>query len=139
MADISILDKNIDDVVEPRRAPDGEYLAIVAGVKFDKIPNEKETPYADLEFRLQSPMDNQDLTGVNLSRSVYGRVWLSDNAIGGAKRDLKKFGVDVAGLKLRDAFEKIIGATAAVRVQQNKYKYDKKGVDEAEVGSWRQA
>lgn len=139
MADLSVLDSNIDDIVEPRRAPDGEYVAIVVGVKFDKFPPPKETPYADIEFRLQSPLDGQDMTGVNLSKSVYGRSWLTDNAIGGTKRDLKKFGVDVAGVKLRDAFERVVGATCVVKVEQDEYQYKKKGRDIAVVASWRQA
>lgn len=139
MADLSILDKNIDEIQEPRRAPDDDYVAIVVGVKFDKFPPPKETPYADIEFKLQTPMGNQDMTGVNLGKSVYGRSWLTDAAIGGTKRDLKKFGVDVSGVKLRDAFDRIIGATCVVTVRQNEYKYNKKGIDEAEVRAWRAA
>jgi len=139
MTDLSILDKNMDEIVEPRRVPDGEYVALVTGVKFDKFPPPKETPYADIEFKVQSAMDNQDLTGVNLNKSVYGRSWLSENALGGTKRDLKKFGVEIEGLKLRDAFDRIIGSTVVVRIEQDKYQYDKKGRDIAVVSSWRVA
>lgn len=138
MTDLSVLDMNIDDIVEPREAPDGEYIAQVSGVKFDRIPNEKQTPYADLEFKLISPQGDQDLTGVNLNRPVLGRLWLSKDAVGGAKRDLKKFGVDVSGLPLKEAFEKVIGETAVVKVIRDDYAA-KKGRDRAIIQNWRAA
>lgn len=138
MVDLAVLDSNMDEIIEPRTAPDGEYIALTTGVEFDKIPNAKETPYADVEFKLVEPLNGQDLTGVNLNRPVTGRIWLSKDALGQAKRQLKSFGIDTAGEKLRDSFDKIVGTTVVVKVVRDSYQA-KKGRDVASVYEWRPA
>jgi hypothetical protein len=139
MTDLSLMDMNIDDVQESRDLPPGGYVATVTNYKSDKIPNEKQTEYVDVEFRILEAVDGQDLAGVNLNRPVYGRIWASPAAAGAAKKELNKFGVDVTGLKFKDAFDKIVGATVRVQVGADKYFLDKRNEYRPIAKSWAAA
>lgn len=138
MTDLSILDTNLDEVQEPRQAPPGHYLATATNFKVDKIPNEKETPYADIEFRLNEALDGQDLTGVNLNRPIYGRIWLTADSLGRAKQELRKFGNPIEGTNLRAALEQIVGCVVKVKVDLDKRAADR-GYDKRLVANWEPA
>lgn len=135
MTDLSILDENTDDTVEPREPPHGEYLAQITDIE----ANTDKTPFAQIEFKLIEAMQQQDLTGVNLNRPIYtDKLWLSEKAKPYTKRDLMKFGVDIKGLKWRDSFDKLQGTTAVVTVAADEY-WASKGRDRSIVKSWRAA
>lgn len=135
MTDLSILDTDVDSVTEPRRYPDGDYLAQAIGVEFDE--NSNNTKYADVELKLLEPMAGQDLTGVNRENTLNFRIWLSAKSLGIAKGELKKFGIEMTG-NFKDLFERIPGSTVVVTVAPDDYAA-KKGRDYAKVAAIRTA
>jgi hypothetical protein len=139
MTDLAALDMNVDDVQEARTTPPGGYLAVVSNFKSDKLANEKETPFVDVEFRLQDATDGQDLTGVNLNRPVYARIFMTTDALPLAKKQLKEFGVDISGLSFKEAFEKIVGATVKVQVGFDPYYLKNRQQERPIVKSWAAA
>ena len=136
MTDLSILDTKLGDVTEPRKAPPGKYLAQVTDLKFGKLKNDKQTSFADVEFKLKSAQSGQDTTGVNLDRVVGRRIFLTEDNIPYIKKDLREAGIDVTGT-LREALEALQGSTLMVDVNFDDYAMKNKQREIPVVTGWK--
>lgn len=123
MSDLdSILDLNGADIKEPRKAPPGNYVAEVRNFKFDKIPNEDETPYGNLEIVLIEPLDGQDLTNVNLARPLEWRGWLTEDGLGVTKTVFRRLHGDaVDSTSVRSWYENAVGHRIVAKVIMDPY------------------
>lgn len=132
----TVLEHNLDDVEEIRNHPTGWYRGTVVGYKVGVIPNEDQKQYADIEFRADAALSDQDLTGVELNRIVRGRVMLTAESAKYAKKQLREFGIDLTGLSYKDALEAAVGKDVDFYVEPDAYAA-KRGRDIVKVSRWK--
>ena len=83
-----ILDLNVDSIDDIKDHPPGRYKGVVTGFKVDKNANDKQ--FVFLDFKAQEALEGQDLSGVELNRTLRGeRLFLTESAIKYTKNALK--------------------------------------------------
>lgn len=129
----SLLDTNVDSIEDIRNHPSGRYEGKVVSVKFGEY-EDKQT--VDLAFRATAALDDQDLSGVEMNRMLYHRIWLSADNLRYVKRDLARAGVDLTSGTLRDSISNLEGADVEMSVGIDDYD-KKKGRDIPKVLTFR--
>lgn len=135
MADnFDILDEDASSVVEPRNAPEGRYLATY--VNYERSKNSKGNTIVEMNWRLDSPLENQDMTGVNLGRLLPQNIVVTENTRPYIKRDFHTgFNYEPAA-KPSQWFEDNIGKQAVVIVSYDKWWKEKRGVEKPVVSGF---
>lgn len=110
-----LLDINLDDVETIREHADGKYAGNIMGYTAGK--NKNGTPYVDLEFQLDTPLEDQDMTGVSVAKRLRMRLWISEKAFKRSKKSLADAGVNVEGRKLREVLDELEGAAVEAVVE----------------------
>jgi hypothetical protein len=136
-----ILDMDASDIVEPRKAPPGNYLAEIRNYKFAELPNENETPVGDLEVILLEPLDGQDMTGVNTARPLEWRGWLTEDGVPVVKSTMRRIlGDAIDGMpKPRMWYENAVGQRIVAKVEIDGYAKKKRGIEKMIVRDFKAA
>mgnify|MGYP003644947357 CR=1 FL=1 len=134
MPDFDILDLDTTNIVEPRNPPPGRYLATY--VNYDFTNNAKGTVFGAMNWRLESPLENQDMTGVNLGRLLEGKVILTENTVPYIKRDFRNAFAYEPAEKPKQWFEDNVGKQAVVVIGFDAWWKKTKGVEKPVVSSF---
>jgi len=102
----NILDLNVDTVDDIKDHPPGKYKGVVTGYKVDKNTNDKQ--FIVVEFKAQEALEDQDLTGVEMNRTLRGeRLFLTDSAVKYTKSALARISKPTGSFA--DWFETLVG------------------------------
>lgn len=140
MTDLSYLDTDTSKVSIPREPPEGNYLA--QPVDFNRQDGEEGKVKYTIRFKLLDALDGQDLTGVNLNRAFFSKpITVSEKNLGYVLRDMKKFGVPLENIPMRDIFETVVKAepTVKVVVAYDKWVKENKDEEKAVILRWMAA
>jgi hypothetical protein len=104
---MSVLDKTIGDGLKQgafKIVPTGRYVLRVVDYEVRKA-GDKEV--VDLKVKVQAPLDDQNIDGVNLDKQrVRGSLWLTDAAMGPTTRAIRAINPDVPEtMSIRDSLE----------------------------------
>ena len=115
----SLFEKNLDDVTEIREAPAGKYVGTIASTRRTTKDNGSEL--ISLGFKIKEPVDEVDLTGVNLNRYVYKTLVVTEASFPYVKKELKEAGLDLSGSSLKEVLSNLEGADTEFTVAADEY------------------
>jgi hypothetical protein len=130
-----ILDMNPNQVESIRNIPDGRYLGVIASYDIDKNANGNQ--FVQFAFRAVEPLEDQDMTGVELNRKIYSeRQFLTKDAAKYTKQKIANTGVP-EGATMRDWIEACVGAEVEFTVTTKTN--EESGKEYRNVTNWRPA
>lgn len=95
---MSELTIDLDNVETIKDIPTGWYAGVIADTVVGKSKSEEPKPFAKFRFRAQEPLNDQDLTGVELNRMIDSTdQWLSPKALPVFKKRMTDAGFEPSG------------------------------------------
>lgn len=116
---MSLIDKNLDEVVDLKKHPSGRYTGKIIATKFKKKDDDKYG--LSISFRADAALDDVDLEGVQMNQLLWYNQMVTEKSLEIVKKNLKSYGVEVAGRSLRSALAEVEGAEVEMTVGVSKY------------------
>lgn len=132
---MSLIDKNLDEVVDLKKHPSGLYRGKIVSGKFKQKDDEKYS--MSISFRADEALSDVDLEGVQMNQYLYFNQIITEKSLPIVKRNLKQWGVNLEGVSLKAAISELEGQEAEFEVGVSKYDQENGREDNVSVLSFK--